>query len=372
MQRAQTKKVNVKGVVAVLAGSAAVAGVLFILADSRSLRIDHPDRTMLPYDDRSDNALPGKSELLWLQPHANGLKVSYVLRDGFSYPYAGLLIPLKDQSGTSIDCSRYDALKIRIASSQLSDCKLYLMQSDAKSSSKITIPLPERYLQNNLVLAPAAKTFVLPFRTFTTPEWWFQKNNITLKDVGPIDFSNITALKIESGATAKMDIVDTLTISGIWLVKRPRWYLLSLFVACGVIYALFKLMHGKKKSSIVITYDKKEVRSYRDIDAGRIAEYLAKHFSEPEISIVSTGKALGLSQKKMAKIMNDAFKMSFKQYLTSIRLCEAKRLLRETDRLVIDIALEVGFNNISHFNRVFKASAQVSPLEFRNSTSDKT
>jgi AraC-like DNA-binding protein len=64
--------------------------------------------------------------------------------------------------------------------------------------------------------------------------------------------------------------------------------------------------------------------------------------------------------------MNDEFKMSFKQYLTSIRIHEAKRLLLETDRLVIDIALEVGFNSISHFNRVFKTSTQVSPVEFRN------
>lgn len=372
MQRARIKKVTFKGVAAALAGIAAVAGVVFIFTDSRSVRIDLPERTMLPYDDRRDNALPGKSELLWLHAQANGLQVSYVLREGFSYPYAGLLIPLNDRSGKSLDCSRYDALKIRIASSQLSDCKLYFMQSDSNNSSKITLTLPERYLQNNLVLTEAAKTFVLPFSSFTTPEWWFQKNNVTLKDVGSVDFSKVRALKIESGATAKLDIVDTLTISGMYLIKRPRWYLLAVVAAGCLLYALFRLIIGKKSSSIVITYDKKEVRSYRDIDAQRIAEYIAKHFSESEISIISTGKALGLSQKKMAKIMNDAFKMSFKQYLTSIRICEAKRLLRETDRLVIDIALEVGFNNISHFNRVFKASAQVSPLEFRNSTSNKT
>ena len=67
--------------------------------------------------------------------------------------------------------------------------------------------------------------------------------------------------------------------------------------------------------------------------------------------------------------MNDVFKMSFKRYLTAIRMHEAKRLLQETDRLVIDIALTVGFNSISHFNRVFKASTHISPLEFRNKKS---
>ena len=68
--------------------------------------------------------------------------------------------------------------------------------------------------------------------------------------------------------------------------------------------------------------------------------------------------------------MNDEFRMSFKQYLTQIRIHEAKRLLHETDRLVSDICLTVGFNSISHFNRVFKTMTSVSPLEFRNKNND--
>ena len=108
------------------------------------------------------------------------------------------------------------------------------------------------------------------------------------------------------------------------------------------------------------------MRNYRDIDAQRISTYVAEHFSEPELSVATMGESLGLSQKKIVKVMNVVFKMSFKQYLTSIRIHEAKRLLQETDRLVIDIALTVGFNSISHFNRVFKSSTQISPLEFRN------
>lgn len=154
------------------------------------------------------------------------------------------------------------------------------------------------------------------------------------------------------------------------MVKRPKMYVLALLLFFVILYGLFRLVTRKKNDTIVITYDKKDVQSYRDIDTQWISDYLAKNFSESDISIVTAGKALGLSQKKMARIMNDVFKMSFKQYLTSIRICEAKRLLTETDRLVIDIAVEVGFNNISHFNRVFKTSTQVSPLEYRNRTAD--
>jgi AraC-like DNA-binding protein len=129
---------------------------------------------------------------------------------------------------------------------------------------------------------------------------------------------------------------------------------------------VFRLVPRRKNEPVIITYDRKEVRSYRDIDSERIAMYVAEHFAEPELSIQTTGKSLGFSQKKIARIMNNEFKMSFKQYLSLIRIHEAKRLLRETDRLVSDISLTVGFNSISHFNRVFKASTSVAPLEFRN------
>ena len=361
---------NFKYIAAFLTGIAAIAGSVIILPFFRNYEIRVLDKTVIPYDDRIEKSLPGNSEVLWVHNDPTELKMSYILRDGFSYPYAGLLIPLTDSSGKYFDFSRYDALKIRIASSQLSDCKVYCMVFDTNLVSRADIPLNERYLQKNLVLDTVSKSFQIPFNQFTTPEWWFQKNNITLKDVAPVDFSRVTSLKIESGSTAKTGIVDTVTISGIYLTKRPKTYmlvtLLFSFIVC-IIYAFFRSAPRKKNDPVVITYDKKEVRSYRDIDAQRISDYLAKHFSDSDISIITTGKAIGLSQKKIARIMNEEFKMSFKQYLTSIRIFEAKRLLLETDRLVIDIALAVGFNNISHFNRVFKTSTQTSPLEFRNS-----
>jgi AraC-like DNA-binding protein len=344
-----------------------LCGTIF-LPYSKDQKIGFQNRRIVAYDDRIEKTFPGNSEILSINKDSTVLKVRYILNQGFTYPYAGIGIFFDDSNGNYLDCSRFDALKITIASSQQSDCKLYLKVFDAKFSN-INDPISERYLKKDLVLTPVPVTLSIPFNQFITPEWWYQKNNITLKNVSPLDFSKVTALQIESGSTAKIGILDTLTISGLYMIKSPNRYaiaLLAFLLALSSAYTVFRLVPRKKNDPIVITYDKKEVRSYRNIDAQRISDYLAKHYSEPEISIVTMGGSLGLSQKKIAKVMNGEFKMSFKQYLTSIRIHEAKRLLLETDRLVIDIALEVGFNSIPHFNRVFKTSTQVSPVEFRN------
>ncbi|NLA85331.1 MAG: helix-turn-helix transcriptional regulator, partial [Clostridiales bacterium] len=53
------------------------------------------------------------------------------------------------------------------------------------------------------------------------------------------------------------------------------------------------------------------------------------------------------------------------EYLSGVRISKALVLLRETDKKVIDICYECGFNNVNHFNRVFKQRVGISPLTYR-------
>ncbi|NLG39720.1 MAG: helix-turn-helix transcriptional regulator, partial [Fibrobacter sp.] len=57
--------------------------------------------------------------------------------------------------------------------------------------------------------------------------------------------------------------------------------------------------------------------------------------------------------------------MTFSSYVNEIRLKEACRLLIETDLQVIEISINIGFGNVSHFNKVFKQTYQKTPLEYR-------
>jgi AraC-like DNA-binding protein len=341
--------------------------IMLTVAGKTETIIDPQRVHAFSYDDRLEQTNRGNSEIISVYQDSISLRISYILKPGFSYPYAGIVLRLPDSSGPFFDCSRFNTLKIRIGSSQFSDCKIYLKIFDSKIS-KTDHPLSLRYLEKDLSLSSTAKTFSIPLNQFKTPDWWYQKNNITLKDAGPVDFSKVTTLQIESGPTAKTGITDTLNISGITFVKdaRPHFILFAIFGVLIAVLAIINIKPRDPEKPIMITYDKKEIENYRDINAQRIAAYVAQHFSEPEISIITTGHSLGLSQKKVATTMKETFNLSFKQYLTSIRIHEAKRMLRETDRLVINIALEVGFNNVSHFNRVFKTSTSTNPVEFRN------
>jgi AraC family transcriptional regulator len=46
-------------------------------------------------------------------------------------------------------------------------------------------------------------------------------------------------------------------------------------------------------------------------------------------------------------------------------MAEARRLLRETDRSMIDIGLEVGYGSVSHFASAFRREMGLTPTEYR-------
>ena len=57
--------------------------------------------------------------------------------------------------------------------------------------------------------------------------------------------------------------------------------------------------------------------------------------------------------------------LSYSELVNELRFETAARLLRETDATALEIALEVGYEDPSHFSRAFKRLAGISPREYR-------
>ena len=58
--------------------------------------------------------------------------------------------------------------------------------------------------------------------------------------------------------------------------------------------------------------------------------------------------------------------ISFVNYLNRERLSRARALLKTTNLKVFEISDNVGFNNVKHFNYLFKQYTGITPLEYRN------
>ncbi len=78
-----------------------------------------------------------------------------------------------------------------------------------------------------------------------------------------------------------------------------------------------------------------------------------------------------LCNRSLSKFKRDfaaAFNEAPGRWLLRRRLEHARCLLIQTDKQIIDVALESGFTNVSHFDRVFKQYTGISPLKYRKGT----
>ena len=97
-------------------------------------------------------------------------------------------------------------------------------------------------------------------------------------------------------------------------------------------------------------------------------DHIVRHFQDPELSLEAAARCQGISPRYLQHLMTSSG-TSFTERVNELRLHRAFALLIEphgSARRISDVALEVGFSDISHFNRLFRARFGVSPRGVRS------
>lgn len=95
-----------------------------------------------------------------------------------------------------------------------------------------------------------------------------------------------------------------------------------------------------------------------------ILAYVDGHCRE-SITLDDVAELVHVSPSRVRHVFKDVTGVSFKEYVTAVRVAEAKRLLLLTDLPVADVARAVAYTNLSQFYKVFHRSCQMSPGEYR-------
>lgn len=98
-----------------------------------------------------------------------------------------------------------------------------------------------------------------------------------------------------------------------------------------------------------------------------VRESIATMLSDPtkDLSLGLFSERYKVTSSYFSRLFHESVGISFKQYLTSLRLEYAKRLLEENELPIIDVGYECGFNTPSQFYRAFKAETSLPPSEYR-------
>ena len=95
-----------------------------------------------------------------------------------------------------------------------------------------------------------------------------------------------------------------------------------------------------------------------------VKNYIAEHFSEP-ITLDELAKMVGMSPTAFSRFFKLRTHRTITEYITDIKLGHAARALVDTTQNISEICYSSGFNNLSNFNRIFKAKKGMTPKDFR-------
>ena len=91
--------------------------------------------------------------------------------------------------------------------------------------------------------------------------------------------------------------------------------------------------------------------------------YVAAHYHQ-RVTADAVARACGLSRFEFSRRFRETFQTTFRDYLMRVRIVEARRLLTEGRVSITGIAYSVGFNDGSHFARMFRRFTGMLPSDY--------
>lgn len=94
-----------------------------------------------------------------------------------------------------------------------------------------------------------------------------------------------------------------------------------------------------------------------------ICKYIREHCRE-DLSLVQCAEMIGISPSYLSRLFKKEMGMNFLEYVAESKIAEAKKLLKETDQNISEIAQQIGYSE-RNLNRVFQRHVQTSPGNYR-------
>ena len=110
--------------------------------------------------------------------------------------------------------------------------------------------------------------------------------------------------------------------------------------------------------------EKREVQSSDDQLLTRVVKVINEHIDDPNLNVELIADKVGISRVHFYRKMKELTGQSPRDFLKSIRLKEAARLLTEKHYDITTVCVETGFKNLSSFSTSFKSVYGVSPTEY--------
>jgi YesN/AraC family two-component response regulator len=96
-----------------------------------------------------------------------------------------------------------------------------------------------------------------------------------------------------------------------------------------------------------------------------IIEYIHENYHRADLSLNLIADKFEFSVSYLSRLFKEQMECNFLEYLIGIRVKAAQELLRNTNKKINEVAVEVGYSNTYSFNRIFKKHTGMTPGEYK-------
>lgn len=139
--------------------------------------------------------------------------------------------------------------------------------------------------------------------------------------------------------------------------ERFVQFLKSLYI----LYELSVSEGSRVLASSSFAHSPRKVESRR---VEKVRQYIDEHYSD-QLKLADLAALVGMNPVSFSRFFHQRTGRTLSEYIVDIRLGHAARMLVDTSKTVSEICYECGFNNLSNFNRTFKARRNCTPRDFR-------
>ncbi len=181
--------------------------------------------------------------------------------------------------------------------------------------------------------------------------------NGMVRDINGINFT--LPLPLITNIGVHKDIIAIYNeLSSVWRLRDPGYHLKARALYMMILQRYFQLIVYQKDTSII------------DKRIKKVLHYMSNHYNEP-ITVQQMASLIHLSDMYFGNLFKQETGMSFRKFLTMIRMNRAEDMLNSGEYKINEIADACGFSDVFYFSKIFKENRGYAPSAALRSRKNK-
>jgi AraC-like DNA-binding protein len=318
--------------------------------------------------------------------HSEQVAFTFQLSPEQELPFASFIFYIADPKTVAdlADLTTYSAISFHVRC-EPKNALVFALYTYVKGVTLLDRPETYRVSLDFFKCSPQGGDVTFTLRDLDSADWWLERYGLEYTD-RTADLTKVhgfainNSLQSPKGTEIRIEVSDVTLITeqknSIWVglgLATLLWLALGYFLIKAYVREQIRFANAQVDANRpLVAYQKLSLSQNSDSLETKLLRHIAVEYVNPDINIESSAASLATTRTQINKILKSELGLTYTAYINKLRLTEAARLLTEEPNLSVkQVALGVGYANVTYFNLLFKKEYGCTPKSFRGSGAEE-